>query len=32
MLELSVINLQNVLDEEEDAGRYVVLQLVLRQV
>ena len=32
MLELSAINLQNVLDEEEDAGRYVVLQLVLQQV
>ena len=29
MLELSVIGLQNVLDEEEDAGRYVALQLVL---
>ena len=32
MLELSAINLQVVLDEEEDAGRYVVLQLVLQQV
>jgi hypothetical protein len=32
MLELSAINLQIVLDEEEDAGRYVVLQLVLQQV
>jgi hypothetical protein len=30
MLELSAINLQVVLDEEEDAGRYVVLQLVLQ--
>jgi hypothetical protein len=32
MLELSEIKLQVVLDEEEDAGRYVVLQLVLPQV
>jgi hypothetical protein len=32
MLELSAVNLQIVLDEEEDAGRYVVLQLVLQQV
>jgi hypothetical protein len=32
MLELSAINLQIVLDEEEDAGHYVVLQLVLQQV
>ena len=32
MLELSAINLQIVLDEEDDAGRYVVLQLVLQQV
>jgi hypothetical protein len=32
MLELYAINLQIVLDEEEDAGRYVVLQLVLQQV
>jgi hypothetical protein len=32
MLELSAINLQVVLNEEEDAGRYVVLQLVLQLV
>jgi hypothetical protein len=33
MLELSAISLQVVLDEEEeDAGRYVVLKLVLQQV
>jgi hypothetical protein len=32
MLELSAINLQVVLDEEEDTGRYVVLQLVLQRV
>jgi hypothetical protein len=32
MLELSAINLQVVLDEEEDADRYAVLQLVLQQV
>jgi hypothetical protein len=32
MLELSAINLQVVLNEEEDADRYVVLQLVIQQV
>jgi hypothetical protein len=32
MLELSAINLQIVLDEDEDAGRYVVLQLILQLV
>jgi hypothetical protein len=32
MLKLTAINLQVVLDEKEDAGRYVVLQLVLQQV
>jgi hypothetical protein len=32
MLELSAINLQIVLDEEEDAGRFVVFEFVLQQV
>jgi hypothetical protein len=32
MLELNAFNLQIVLDEEEDTGCYVVLQLVLQQV
>jgi hypothetical protein len=32
MLKLSAINLQIILDEEEDADRYVVIQLVLQQV